>query len=89
MSKTSSLDLFSLIKSLNKNEKGYVKKFSFSRKNTGAHFIRLFDAIDEQKEYREDLLKKQKYIRQLPRLKIYLYEHILAALDSYYSKKKY
>ncbi len=87
MSKTSSLDLFSLIKSLNKNEKGYVKKFSFSRKDSDAHFIRLFDAIDKQEKYSEEALKKEKYVRQLPRLKIYLYEHILAALDSYYSKK--
>lgn len=88
MSKPSSTDLFKLIKSLNKNEKGYVKKFSFGRQESSSHFIKLFDAIDRQNEYNEkELLKKEKYIRQLPRLKIYLYEHILSALDSYYSKK--
>lgn len=87
MSKTTSQDLFILIKSLNKNEKGYVKKVSFQRNNEDLNFIKLFNAIDKQKDYDEEaLLKNETYIAQLPRLKNYLYDHILECLIGYYSK---
>ncbi|MCW3071846.1 MAG: hypothetical protein JWO44_1736 [Bacteroidetes bacterium] len=88
MSRKNSRDLFLLIKSLNKSEKGYITKMSFQHQEKNSNFLRLFTAIDNQEVYNEaELLKKEKYIKQLPRLKIYLYERILASLDSYYSKK--
>jgi len=49
-------------------------------------FMRLFTAIERLREYDETaLLKSETYIRQLPRIKMYLYERILDALDNYYS----
>jgi hypothetical protein len=85
MPKSSSPDLFLLIKELNKNEKGYIKKTAF-RQAEDSLFIKLFNAIDIQKEYDEKkLLAEEKYIRQLPRLKNYLYEKILGALETYHS----
>ncbi|HEV7782812.1 MAG TPA: hypothetical protein VGO58_16165 [Chitinophagaceae bacterium] len=87
MAKTPSYDLFTLIRSLNKNEKGYIKKFSFTQRHEHSSFLKLFDAIERQAAYDEKALNKDKYIAQLPRMKSYLYEHILAALGSYYSRK--
>jgi hypothetical protein len=88
MSRKSSRDLFLLIKSLNQSEKGYITKTSFQHQEKNSNFLRLFTAIDNQEIYDEkELLKKEKYIKQLPRLKIYLYERILSSLDSYYSRK--
>jgi|GEM_PF-3142622 len=88
MSRKNSRDLFLLIKSLNKSEKGYITKMSFQHQEKNTNFLRLFTAIDNQEVYNEaELLRKEKYIKQLPRLKIYLYERILSSLDSYYSKK--
>jgi hypothetical protein len=86
MPKTSSPDLFLLISELSKNEKGYIKKTAF-RQTEDALFIKLFNAIESQKVYDEKkLLISEKYIRQLPRLKNYLYEKILTSLESYHSK---
>ena len=78
--------MFYLIKSLNKNEKGYIKKTAFKQGVEGSNFIKLFNAIDRQTAYDEKkLLKKEKYIKQLPRLKNYLYERILVSLEFYHS----
>jgi hypothetical protein len=88
MSKTVSVDLFHLIKSLNKNEKGYIKKTFLMYGNADSNYIKLFNAIDKQEEYDEKkLLKTQKYITQLPRLKYYLYDKVLDGLESYYNNK--
>ena len=88
MTKPVTFDLFYLIKSLSKNEKGYIRKFAFRHGEDESKLQRLFLAIDKQKEYDEGvLLKSEKYIRQLPRMKIYLYEKILDSLDSYYAGK--
>lgn len=90
--KRTSDDLYRLIKSLDKNEKGYFRKFihsdvSGSKKN----YIELFDAIERQltsgKPYNEELLiekhKGEKFIQQLSFTKSYLYNIILRALESY------
>jgi len=88
MSKTPSQDLFLLIKSLNKNEKGYIKKTAFLHTDGATNFLRLFDAIDKQEIYDDrELRKNEIYVRQLPRLKNYLYEKILAALEIYHAGK--
>jgi hypothetical protein len=86
MPRKNSTDLFYLIKSLDKNQKGYIKKYSVNTKEK--LFLKLFDAIDKQKVYdEENLFIDKAIIKQLPRLKIYLYEFILAALNAYYSGK--
>ncbi|MCB0395643.1 MAG: hypothetical protein KDD36_03260 [Flavobacteriales bacterium] len=90
MAKKPSADLFHLIKSLSRNEKGYFKKYVSRHTLKGENnYVRLFDAIDRQKTYDEDkLLRKESYIRQLPLLKNYLYQMILESLENFYSKSR-
>ena len=84
-------DLFSLIKSLNKNEKGYFKKASsmhvMGKKNT---YMILFDAIDKQETYDEAEIKQQfknePFVRQLHPFKNYLYNSILWSLELYHQR---
>jgi hypothetical protein len=81
--------LFELIKSLSKNEKGYIKKLSsFHQKGEKNKYIQLFDAIEKQKEYDEAALyKKLGYSRSstaFPVAKNYLYNFVLDGLTSYH-----
>jgi len=83
MSKSSSKDLFHLIKALSKSEKRYFKLYA-SRHNPGAQnqYVKLFDAIARQTEYNEEkLLKKETYINSLTQLKGRLYETVLKSLE--------
>lgn len=81
-------DLFHLIKSLNKTEKGYFKKYAsthiIGKKN---NYLKLFEAIDKQKVYNEAAIKKtfagETFIKHLPSEKNYLSELILRSLTSY------
>ena len=86
--KTVSDDLFRLIKSLTKSEKGYFKKFA--AKNTAGskqNYLVLFDAIDDMETYDEDLLRKklknEQFLKQLAVYKVYLFNLILKALHLY------
>lgn len=86
--KTVSDDLFRLIKSLTKSEKGYFKKFaSRNAPGTTKNYIVLFNAIDALSVYDEDKLKidinDTALIKQLPVYKVYLFNLILKALQSY------
>jgi hypothetical protein len=86
--KTTSDDLFRLIKALNKSEKGYFKKFA-AKNATGSkqNYIYLFEAIDSMESYDENLLKKKlkdaSLLRQLAVYKVYLFNLILKALNLY------
>ena len=83
--KTVSDDLFRLIRSLNKSEKGYFKKYA-AKNEAGSkqNYILLFDAIDAMQEYDEELLKKklknESFVKQLPVYKVYLFNLILRSL---------
>jgi hypothetical protein len=86
--KTVSDDLFRLIKALTKSEKGYFKKFAArNAPGTTKNYIVLFNAVDALKEYDEDKLrnnlKDTALIKQLAVYKVYLYNLILKALQSY------
>lgn len=80
--------LFDLIKSLNKNEKGYFKKnsrlYSTTKEN---NYLVLFDVIDKMEVYDEKelklRLKGEKWIKHLPSLKSYLFTQILKNLEAY------
>lgn len=76
--------LFQLIKSLEKAEKRHFKLYiKRSSGNEDLKIVRLFDAIDKQKEYDEAaLLKKLPAITKprLANLKIHLYKQVLASL---------
>ncbi len=81
-------ELFQLIKSLNKTEKGYFKKYAsthiIGEKN---NYMKLFEAIDKQKVYNETAIKKtfarETFIKHLPSEKNYLSDLILRSLTSY------
>lgn len=86
--KTVSDDLYRLIKTLNKSEKGYFKKFA-AKNASGSpqNYILLFDAIESMDEYDEDILKKKlkdpSLIKQLAVYKVYLFNLILRSLHLY------
>ena len=86
--KTTSDDLFRLIKAMNKSEKGYFKKFA-AKNASGSkqNYIYLFEAIDSMEVYDENLLKKKlkdpALLRQLAVYKVYLFNLILKALSLY------
>jgi len=79
--KTPSDDLFLLIKSLNKTEKRYFKLYLEKTAADVNIYSRLFDAIDQQKEYNEKVLKQ----KNLKKAKNNLSQIILKCLDQYYS----
>jgi len=84
-------ELFQLIKSLNKTEKGYFKKYAsthiIGEKN---NYMKLFEAIEKQKKYDENAIKKtfaaETFIKHLPSEKNYLSDLILRSLTSYSSQ---
>ncbi|TND09062.1 MAG: hypothetical protein FD123_1465 [Bacteroidetes bacterium] len=81
--------LFELIKSLTKNEKGYIKKLSsFHQKGGKNKYILLFDAIERQREYNEAaLIKKLAYTSESSAFAVaknYLYNFILDGLTAYH-----
>jgi len=84
-------DLFTLIQSLEKQEKRYFKLYA-SRIGTGQNqnFINLFNEIDKQKEYNEERIKKkfngQGFVKQFHVAKNRLYQAILKSLDAYYAE---
>lgn len=90
MSKKSTDNLFELIQSLTKSEKRYFKLLS-SRHTIGEenNYIILFDYIEKIEEYDEKLLfehfKGQAFLNRFSITKKRLYDHILAALDTFYA----
>lgn len=83
--------LFQLIKSLSKNEKGYFKKhISKGTMGQDNNYMKLFEAMDRQKEYDEREIKMifagETFIKQLSTIKNYLYHLILKALNVYHSE---
>lgn len=90
MPKTPSHKLFDLIQSLSGAEKRYFKLF-VKRGKSDKHnkYIRLFDAIDAQKQYDDEALRQLVYhgkpiqSRKYSELKSYLYELVLKSLQGY------
>jgi len=89
--RNSSSELFNLIKSLSKSEKGYFKKFSalhiIGKENK---YLKLFSLLDKQKIYDEDKVKEafkgDRFVKQLHVAKNYLCKIILKSLNQYYSE---
>lgn len=83
-------DLFQLIKSMDRNEKGYFKKFASINGKKDNNYLRLFDALEQQKEYDEKAIKQQfkgeKFIIQLHVVKNYLFQLVLRSLRNYHHK---
>lgn len=90
---TTNNSLFLLIKSLSAPEKGYIKKQAGLHAVGGQNkYIKIFDAIDRQKEYSEkDLVRKFKgdpVLLNFSVTKNYLFKFILKSLESYHSNVK-
>ncbi len=87
MSKSSSRDLFLLIKSLTKSEKRYFKLYASRHKGEEENnYVRLFDAIAKQDEYdEEEILKKETWINSLTQLKGRLYDSILKSMEMFHA----
>jgi hypothetical protein len=89
--KTPSNELFELIKSLSKTEKRYFKVYLENNSFTNEHiYLKLFDGINEQKEYNEDsikhLLKQNQQRKNFKKIKLNLSIIILKCLDLYHSE---
>ncbi|MCB0711905.1 MAG: hypothetical protein KDD67_06215 [Ignavibacteriae bacterium] len=86
MSRTPSIDLFDLIKSMTKSEKRYFKLYATRHSTAGKNnYVILFDAIDKQQVYNEESLRQQNPSLQSTNfrsMKSYLYELILRSLRS-------
>ena len=84
-----STELHDLIKSLTKSEKRFFKLHS-SLQSGDKNYLRIFDAIDRQKVYDEEDLKKQfakeTFIKHLPSEKNHLYKLILKSLRAYHAE---
>lgn len=85
-----SIELFKLIKSLTKSEKRFFK-LSSSLQSGEKNYVKIFDFIDNQKEYDEDAIKEEFkdeiFIKHLSSEKNHLYRLILKSLRSYYSEE--
>ncbi|KXK04980.1 MAG: hypothetical protein OZ913_00080 [Ignavibacteriaceae bacterium] len=85
-----STELFGLIKSLTKSEKRYFKLFA-SLQGGEKNYIKLFDELETLDEYNESAIrekfKNEKFIKQLPFTKNYLYRLIMKSLLSFHSEK--
>jgi len=80
--------LFELIKSLTKAEKRHFKLFT-SGSGKHSNYVKLFDAVDKQTNYDEQLIRHQfsgqTFIRQLHVTKNYLYQLILKSLSNFHN----
>lgn len=81
-------ELFDLIKSLTKSEKRFFK-LSSSLQVGEKNYLKIFDAIDKQKEYNEDAIKSQfkdeTFVQHFPSEKNHLYKLVLKSLRAYHS----
>ncbi len=90
MAKTSSKELFELIKTLSKTEKANFKLVASTyRSSQNEHYLRLFDAIAASKEYDEKKIMHRLKISpaHFPDLKNYLHKRIMFSLEMFYNNK--
>lgn len=84
--------LHELIHTLKKSEKRHFKLYA-SAYSSGRNYLRLFDALEQQETYNEQLIceqfKGEKFITQLYATKSYLYKLILKSLCDCYSEQSY
>ncbi len=82
-------ELFDLIQSLTKSEKRFFKLHS-ALQSGEKNYLRIFDAVDKQKAYDEEAIKKQfakeTFIRHFPSEKNHLYKLVLKALRAYHAE---
>lgn len=96
MPKTPSDKLFNLVKSLTGSEKRYFNIYANNKWGDRQNkYLKLFAAIDQQKVFDEESLKKEIYqsqkfeSRKYSELKAYLYDLILKSLQGYDEKSSF
>ncbi len=84
-----STELHDLVRSLTKSEKRFFKLHSTLQAGD-KNYLRIFDAVDRQRTYDEEALKRQfareTFIRHFPSEKNHLYKLILKALRAYHAE---
>lgn len=86
MPKTPSDKLYRLIRSLSGSEKRY---FKLAVKGQDSKYVQLFDAINAQETFDDEVLKRQVYgaravqSRKYSELKAYLFDHLVKILQQY------
>ncbi len=85
-----STHLFDLIQSLTKGEKRYFKLYTNAFEGKSQTYIKLFEAIEKQKQYNEAALKKklakESFIKHFAVAKNQLFNNILKTLRLYHNK---
>ncbi len=89
--KVPSTDLFDLIQSMSKTEKGYFKKYAkLHTIGDQNNYLRLFDVIAKQPEYDENKVierfKNENFTKSFTVAKTYLHKLVLKALKNYYAE---
>jgi len=84
-------DLQELINSLSPTERAYYRKFARRHYRENSTFLKLFGEMEKrsgEEKYSESeiktVFKDEKFVKQLPVVKIYLYNNILKSLNLYY-----
>jgi len=89
MSKKPSGSLHRLIRSMSKPEKRYFKIYASRHSSEKNNYMKLFEAIDAQKEYDEEKIvtrfQKESFINKLPIAKARLFDTILRSLDAFHA----
>jgi len=89
MSKKPTDHLHRLIHSMNKPEKRYFKIYASRHSSAENNYLKLFEAIDRQPEYKEeDVLKKfakESFVKKFPIAKARLYDTVLRSLDAFHA----
>jgi len=84
-----SKDLFELVKTINNSEKKFFKNDTFKTRSS-SHYLKMFNFIEKQDEYDEELLLKKmqkvKGFSNLSASKNYLYKLIMSSLVKYNRK---
>lgn len=86
-------DLQELINSLSSTERAYFRKFAKRHYKEDSTFLKLFGEMEKRTGYEEysereikTTFRNEKFIKQLPVVKIYLYNNILKSLNLYHAE---
>jgi hypothetical protein len=83
-------ELFELVKSLNKNEKRYIRLYSGQQKGSRV-YLKLFNALEKARDFDEKefkkIYKKERFIKHFSFNKYYLYSLIIKCLAAYNSER--
>jgi hypothetical protein len=84
--------LYRLIHTLDRSEKGYIRKFAALHTKEDANTLKVFDLYNKvlvyDKKKIDELVSKEKFAENIAKVKSYLYDLILKALHNFHVEKK-